>query len=167
MKVLDAIVDRVGEDRTLALLGLLIGIGFGFFAQQSRFCLRSAVMEFSRNLTGGKLTVWLFAFATAVATTQLLVLLGLFDATDSRQISAHGSLSGALVSGVLFGAGMIMARGCAVGSGLSGAAIFTATAWVALSAIWTAALITDRLLDLPTAAPLDQAIAGGPTAATA
>jgi hypothetical protein len=135
VKVLEVVVDPLGEDWTLALLGLLIGIGFGFFAQRSR--------------------VWRFALATAVATTQLLVLLGRFDATDSRQTSARGSLAGAL------------AGGCAGCSDLSGAAIFTATAWVALSAIWAAAMITDRLLDLPTAAPLDQAIAGGPTAATA
>jgi hypothetical protein len=40
------------------------------------FCLRSAVIEFARNLVGGKLTVWLFAFATAVVATQALALAG-------------------------------------------------------------------------------------------
>lgn len=109
---LQPVIDRLGEGGTLAAAGLLIGIAFGFAAQRSRFCLRSAVIEFSRNLTGGKLTVWLFAFATAVLATQGLVALGAFDSSQARQISARGSLSGAAVGGALFGIGMILARGC-------------------------------------------------------
>jgi len=106
------VIDRLGEPGTLAAAGLAIGFAFGFLAQRSRFCLRSAVIEFSRNLVGGKLTVWLFAFASAVIGTQALVLLGAFDASDARQIAARGSLSGAAIGGALFGVGMILARGC-------------------------------------------------------
>ena len=109
---LEALIERLGEDWSLAWAGLLIGLAFGFLAQRSRFCLRSAVIEFSRRTTGGKLTVWLFAFATAVLATQALVLLGAFDASDARQIAARGSLSGAAIGGALFGMGMILARGC-------------------------------------------------------
>jgi uncharacterized membrane protein YedE/YeeE len=109
---LQSLIDRIGENWTLALAGLAIGVAFGFLAQRSRFCLRSAVIEFSRRLTGGKLTVWLFAFASAVLATQLLALLGAFDASDARQIAARGSLSGAAIGGALFGMGMILARGC-------------------------------------------------------
>ena len=58
---MQALIDRLGEPWALAATGLVIGLAFGFFAQRSRFCLRSAVIEFSRNLVGGKLTVWLFA----------------------------------------------------------------------------------------------------------
>ena len=88
-----ALIDRLGEDGTLALAGAVIGLAFGFMAQRSRFCLRSAVTEFARNLAGGKLTVWLFAFASAVLGTQALVLLGWFDASDARQIAARCSAS--------------------------------------------------------------------------
>lgn len=110
--MLDALVERWGENGTLLAGGLFIGLVFGFFAQRSRFCLRSAVIEFGRNLTGGKLTVWLFAFASAVLATQLLVLAGAFDSSQARQISARGSLSGAAIGGALFGVGMVLARGC-------------------------------------------------------
>ena len=48
----DAIIDRLGEGGALALIGVLIGFAFGFMAQRSRFCLRSAVIEFARNVTG-------------------------------------------------------------------------------------------------------------------
>jgi uncharacterized membrane protein YedE/YeeE len=110
--MLGVLVDRWGENATLAAGGLAVGMGFGFFAQRSRFCLRSAVIEFARNVTGGKLTVWLFAFATAILATQLLAAAGAFDAAEARQISARGSLSGAALGGALFGVGMILARGC-------------------------------------------------------
>ena len=89
-----------------------IGVLFGFFAQRSRFCLRSAVIEFAHNITGGKLTVWLFAFSTAVLATQGFILLGWLDVSGARQLAARGSLSGALLGGATFGVGMILARGC-------------------------------------------------------
>ena len=109
---LESIVERLGENGALATGALLIGVTFGFMAQRSRFCLRSAVIEFARNRMGGKLTVWLFAFATAVGVTQALAWSGWFDASNARQIAARGSLSGAAIGGALFGIGMILARGC-------------------------------------------------------
>ncbi|MBL8327417.1 MAG: YeeE/YedE family protein [Rubrivivax sp.] len=109
---LESLIEHTGETGALALAGLSIGAAFGFLAQRSRFCLRSAVIEFSRKVTGGKLTVWLFAFASAILATQALVLLGAFDASQARQIAARGSLSGAAIGGALFGMGMILARGC-------------------------------------------------------
>lgn len=112
LALVESAVEYLGESYALALVGVTVGTAFGFLAQRSRFCLRSAVIEFARNLTGGKLTVWLFAFSTAVLATQTLALLGWFDASDSRQIAARGSLSGAAVGGALFGMGMTLARGC-------------------------------------------------------
>ncbi|MFO0445304.1 MAG: YeeE/YedE family protein, partial [Betaproteobacteria bacterium] len=91
------LIDRLGEPGSLAATGMAIGFAFGFLAQRSRFCLRSAVIEFSRKLVGGKLTVWLFAFATALVATQALTLLGAFSAAEARQIAVRGSLSGAAV----------------------------------------------------------------------
>jgi uncharacterized membrane protein YedE/YeeE len=110
--LLEPVIDRLGENGTLATGAVLIGMVFGFMAQRSRFCLRSAVIEFARNHMGGKLTVWLFAFATAVGGTQALAWSGWFDASNARQIATRGSLSGALIGGALFGIGMILARGC-------------------------------------------------------
>ena len=110
---METLIQILGENGTLAAGALVIGIAFGFLAQRSRFCMRSAVIEFSRNHTGGKLTVWLFAFGAAVAGTQALAWAGWIDVGNARQIAARGSLSGAAVGGSLFGIGMILARGCA------------------------------------------------------
>jgi len=116
LHVVDALLERListlGETGAVAALGALIGVCFGFFAHRSRFCLRSAVIEFARGTHEGKLTVWLFTFASAVLLTQAFILLGWLNVGDARQLSARGSLSGAAIGGAMFGAGMILARGC-------------------------------------------------------
>ncbi|HJV61551.1 MAG TPA: YeeE/YedE family protein [Albitalea sp.] len=111
--LLDALIEHAGDAGAATAAGAALGLLFGFAAQRSRFCLRSAVIEFARGTHEGKLTVWLFAFATAVSLTQAFVLMGWLDVSTARQLAARGSLSGAAVGGALFGIGMVMARGCA------------------------------------------------------
>ena len=106
-------VERHGTGAVLAVGGAVIGALFGFFAQRSRFCLRAAVIEFWHGKFGEKLSVWLLAFSSALILVQGLILLGWLDVSSARQLANRGSLSGALVGGLLFGAGMIMTRGCA------------------------------------------------------
>jgi uncharacterized membrane protein YedE/YeeE len=69
-----------------------------------------------------------------------------------------------MIGAACMGFGGMLAGGCAVGAGLSGAAVFTMTSWVALSAMWAAAALTDRLVDQrpPAAQPLDEAMPGTP-----
>ena len=106
-------IERWGEPGVLAVAGLLVGLGFGFFAQRSRFCLRGAVIEFWHGRFADKLAVWLLAFSSAVVLVQALVVAGGLDVSTARQLSARGSLSGALVGGLIFGVGMVLTRGCA------------------------------------------------------
>jgi uncharacterized membrane protein YedE/YeeE len=63
-----------------------------------------------------------------------------------------------MVGAVAMGFGGMLAGGCAVGAGLSGAAVFTITSWITLCAMWAAAALTDRLLDQRPAQQLDQAM---------
>jgi len=107
------VVERLGEAPALALGGLLIGAAFGALAQHSRFCLRAATIEFASGKLGGKVAIWVLTFATAVAGTQAAIVSGLLDVSEARQLSAAGSLSGALIGGLIFGCGMVLARGCA------------------------------------------------------
>ncbi len=110
---LATILEQHGESLMLAIGGAVIGLLFGFFAQRSKFCLRAATIEFWHRKFGEKLSVWLLAFSTAVVLVQGLIVLHALDTSTARQIAARGSLSGALIGGLLFGAGMIMTRGCA------------------------------------------------------
>jgi uncharacterized membrane protein YedE/YeeE len=105
-------LDAYGEKTVICVLGLAAGLLFGVTAQRSRFCLRSAVIEFWRGTWGEKLSIWLLAFSAAVVCTQAFVALGWLDVSTARQLSARGSISGALVGGLMFGVGMILTRGC-------------------------------------------------------
>lgn len=96
----------------MALVGLVVGGVFGFSAQRSRFCLRAAVAEFSRGVAGPRTAVWLLTFSTALLWTQLAARIGLVPLAETRWLAQPGSISGALLGGLLFGAGMVLARGC-------------------------------------------------------
>jgi len=105
--------ENYGERTVLAVGGLVVGLLFGFFAQRSKFCLRAAVVEFWHHHFGEKLSVWLLTFSTAVIAIQAMIVFGWLDVSSARQLANRGSMSGALIGGMLFGAGMIMTRGCA------------------------------------------------------
>lgn len=110
---LTPLIAGLGEPGTAAVLGLVVGLMFGVAAQQSQFCLRSATTAFWRGQPGASFAVWLFAFCTALLGTQILVLSGGLDNAQIRQLSTAGTMSGAIVGGLLFGVGMVLARGCA------------------------------------------------------
>jgi uncharacterized membrane protein YedE/YeeE len=107
-----ALVERIGEAPTAALFGLITGAVFGIAAQRSRFCLRAATGEFARGQMGDRMAVWLLTFSTALVWVQSAQLLGLMDASDARMMAVPGSWSGAIVGGLIFGVGMVLARGC-------------------------------------------------------
>ncbi|WP_324288515.1 YeeE/YedE thiosulfate transporter family protein [Hoeflea alexandrii] len=66
----------------------------------------------------------------------------------------------------LMGFGGMLAGGCAVGAGVTGASIFALTAWVTLFAIWIAAAVTDWVVDRKMAGRTvpPQALAASPDA---
>jgi len=109
---LTVILETLGDSGTIVIGGLIIGMLFGAFAQRSRFCLRAAVIEFSRGSVGPKVALWLIAFSTALLGTQAFMQTGLLDVSASRYLGSAGSLSGAIIGGLMFGAGMILTRGC-------------------------------------------------------
>ncbi|UWQ92299.1 YeeE/YedE family protein [Aliisedimentitalea scapharcae] len=106
------LVERIGEAPTAALFGLITGIVFGIAAQRSRFCLRAATVEFARGKMEDKVAVWFLTFSTAMVWVQGAQLLGLMESADARMMAVPGSWSGAVIGGLLFGAGMVLARGC-------------------------------------------------------
>ena len=61
----------------------------------------------------------------------------------------HGgaSMRRSILGGGLMGFGGVLAGGCEVGAGVSGASIFAATSWIVLWCMWIGAVVTDRLVD--------------------
>lgn len=109
---LTLLLERFDEPQLAALLGVVAGGIFGFSAQKSAFCLRAATVEFSRGRLGPRVAVWLLTFSTALIWVWLAGLFGLFRSGDARVMAITGSWSGAIIGGLMFGAGMVMARGC-------------------------------------------------------
>jgi uncharacterized membrane protein YedE/YeeE len=105
--------EMISDPAKACLGGLIIGIAFGIFAQSSRFCLRSACIEFWIRHLGPQVSVWLFVFGAALLLVQVLFAEGALAPAEVRQISTPGTMSGAVIGGLMFGIGMILARGCA------------------------------------------------------
>jgi len=110
---MEYLLETFGEGTVLTVLGLFVGIVFGAAAYQSRFCLRAATVEVADGQWGGRFAIWLVAFFAAVFAVQLAITLGWLNVVDARQLANTGSLSGAIIGGLMFGIGMILARGCA------------------------------------------------------
>jgi uncharacterized membrane protein YedE/YeeE len=106
------LIDRIGEAPTAALFGLITGLVFGVAAQRSKFCLRAATVEFARGQMGPRVAVWLLTFSTALVWVQGAQFFGLFNGSEARMMAVAGSWSGAIIGGLIFGVGMVLARGC-------------------------------------------------------
>ena len=111
--MLETLIESYGDGAVLAAGGFLVGLLFGAAAQHSRFCLRAATVEFFEARPGPRMGIWLVVFFAALAFVQAAAALDVLDPSQTRQIAATGSLSGAIIGGLMFGSGMILARGCA------------------------------------------------------
>lgn len=89
-------------------LALLLGGLFGSVAQISRFCFRRAVIG-DRSAAG----TWAAALAMATLLTQIAVARGWISFAEHRLHSPDLPLLALLIGGALFGAGMVLTRGCA------------------------------------------------------
>ncbi|WP_435230863.1 YeeE/YedE family protein [Pseudopelagicola sp. nBUS_20] len=110
---MEALIDQYGEPALLLVIGLITGVIFGASAYHSRFCLRAATAEVASGRAGPNLAIWLIAFLTALLVVQTSIFTNALDVSESRQLASVGSLSGAIIGGLMFGVGMILARGCA------------------------------------------------------
>ena len=91
------------------VLGLGLGLLFGALALVTRFCFRRAVVGTDRKQAAG---VWLTALAVAVLGTQLAVFQGWISFEEHRFLSSELPLTAIVLGGLLFGAGMVLTRGC-------------------------------------------------------
>jgi uncharacterized membrane protein YedE/YeeE len=106
------LIDLIGEPQTALAGGLVLGLAFGVFAQRSRFCTRSAVLSAMGEGDLKPLATWAAGFAAAIFAVQLLLGGDLINVDETRFFSTAQSLSGAILGGLLFGVGMVLARGC-------------------------------------------------------
>jgi len=106
------LIDFIGEPQTALVGGLFLGLAFGIFAQRSRYCTRSAVLAVMGESDLKPFATWAAGFAAAVLAVQLLLGADMIDVAETRFFSTAQSLSGAIIGGLVFGIGMVLARGC-------------------------------------------------------
>jgi len=94
------------------IFGGLIGLAFGALAEVTRFCFRRALVGEAAGRRPA-LGVWLAALAAAILGTQAAVAAGLVSFADHRFLSGNLPMLAILAGGLLFGAGMVLTRGCA------------------------------------------------------
>lgn len=107
-----SLINLVGEPGAAVVGGAVLGLVFGFAAQRSAFCTRSAVLDITHGRDLKALATWAVGFAVAVLGVQLLLTFDRIEVVETRFFSTPQSLSGAIFGGLVFGIGMVMTRGC-------------------------------------------------------
>lgn len=94
------------------LAGLVLGVIFGAAVQRSNFCTMGAISDMVLMGDGNRLRSWVLAIAVAMLGSQLLHLGGFIDLGRSIYASPNFGWLGAVIGGLLFGFGMVLAGGC-------------------------------------------------------
>lgn len=94
------------------LLGLAIGVTFGAVARWSGFCVRGAVEDALTKPDAPRLRGYLVAAIVALIGVEALAASGAIDLTKTIYLPGALPLGGAIVGGLMFGAGMVLTGGC-------------------------------------------------------
>ncbi|MEP5169425.1 MAG: YeeE/YedE family protein [Shimia thalassica] len=102
--------ENLTAPQVTVFFALAVGVLFGFFAERTQFCFRRALVGQDRRAAAG---VWLLALAVAMIGTQVAVFAELISFGDHRFMTSDLPVVAILLGGALFGAGMVLTRGCA------------------------------------------------------
>ena len=90
----------------------LASVAFGAIAQKTHFCTMGAVSDVVNMGDWSRMRQWALAVGIAIAGFSLLVGTGQIDAAKVLYASNRWIWLSALVGGLLFGFGMVLASGC-------------------------------------------------------
>lgn len=101
--------EEITARQASVVFALGLGLCFGFLAERTAFCFRRALVGADRRSAMG---VWLTALATAIIATQFAVLQGWISFDEHRFLNSDLPVFAILAGGAMFGAGMVLTRGC-------------------------------------------------------
>lgn len=101
--------ENITSQQASVVFALLIGLAFGVLAQITRFCFRRGLVGDDRKQALG---VWLTALAVAVVGTQAAIATGWINFDDHRLLAGDVPVLAIALGGLMFGAGMVLTRGC-------------------------------------------------------
>ncbi|MFZ5961339.1 YeeE/YedE family protein [Thalassococcus sp. BH17M4-6] len=101
--------EELTAPQAVVYFALALGLAFGFLAERTKFCFRRGLVGEDRKQALG---VWLTALAVAILGTQLVVAQGLISFADHRFMASDLPVLAIVAGGLMFGAGMVLTRGC-------------------------------------------------------
>ena len=105
--------DLAGLTRLVLWASFALALLFGAIAQHTRFCTMGAVADVVNMGDWSRMRMWLLAMGTAIIGFNALVFFGLVEASNSIYAGPRVAWLSAIVGGLLFGVGMVLASGCA------------------------------------------------------
>ena len=96
-----------------AVFGIILGLVFGSAAFATKFCIRRALVGEIKSTRSNAWAIWLTALGVALVGTQLSVLAGWIEFSEHRLHVTSVPYLLISIGGLLFGAGMVLTRGCA------------------------------------------------------
>lgn len=99
-------------DAAMTIGGLLIGALFGVIVHRANYCTMGAISDWWTCGDTGRLGAVALAAATAIIGAQTLDAYAVTDLSKSIYLAPRINWLGALVGGMIFGAGMVYAGGC-------------------------------------------------------
>ena len=93
------------------IFALIIGVIFGAIGQHTQFCFRRGIVGDASERKSAR-GVWFTALAAAIIGTQILVAMDVISFADHRFFISDIPVVAIALGGLLFGAGMVLTRGC-------------------------------------------------------
>ena len=90
----------------------LIGVVLGAVVHRTNFCAIGAVSDVVIFGNWNRLRAWVLAMAVAMVGTQLMVQAELIDLGGAIYLGSRLTWAGAILGGLVFGIGMVLAGGC-------------------------------------------------------
>ena len=109
-------LDLLGEDWALVLVGFAGGVLLGLAARLGRFCTLGAIEDYHFAGQSLRLRMWGVALGFGIMLIFAAQMLGWFDATRSVYLLQTPGLVAAALGGLIFGLGMALAGNCGFGA---------------------------------------------------
>lgn len=109
-------LDMLGEDLTLALIGLGSGLLLGLAARLGRFCTLGAIEDYFYSSSDLRLRMWGVAIGTAIIGTFGLIGAGWLDPAAPVYLRMTWNPLASILGGLIFGYGMAISGNCGFGA---------------------------------------------------
>jgi uncharacterized protein len=113
---MQSLLETLGEDVTVMLVGLFGGLLLGLASRLGRFCTMGAIEDLLYGGSDLRMRMWWLAIGVAIIGTFGLAATGVVDLDRSYYLSIRWMPVASILGGLVFGYGMALAGNCGFGS---------------------------------------------------